>query len=455
MRLSLKIFLGICIPAISITFILVSILVTKSFNTNLEIELNLYMQEFQNIINTIEDSTNDSMTYEEVVKYVADYYKEKDIYLAYYKDKQLIYSSDEKIKLKNMKLLDVMDDKYNTIVEKSDDDYYSFLAIKVNDKENLVYIRDLNYVYNERANMVKLGIFIVVFFILFISITAYIISKTLTKPLLTLKKEMVKLSNGNYNVSLKEGKDEIGLLVHEFNNMSKELAKSNAELLEQINSKQLFIDNLSHEMNTPLTSISGYSDLLINAILTEKQRQKYLTYIKEETKRISEMYKKLLVISYKENNNNIDIVQINCDDIFGELERELQSELKEKKIKLAIDNQLSSLNGDKVLISLAISNLVRNAIDASLEDSLVTIKAYQQNHKKYIVVTDFGRGIAKDQIAKIVEPFYRIDKARSRKNGGAGLGLSIVTRVMQLHHGQLKITSEIGKGSSFILEFNV
>lgn len=454
MRLSLKIFLGICIPAISITFILVSILVTKSFNTNLEIELNLYIQEFQTIINTIEDSTSDSMTYEEAVRYVSDYYKEKDIYLAYYKDKQLIYSSDEKIKLKNMQLLDVMDDKYNTIVEKSGDDYYSFLAIKINDKENLVYIRDLNYVYNERANMVRLCIFIVVFFILFISIIAYIISKTLTKPLLTLKKEMVKLSNGNYNVSLKEGKDEIGLLVHEFNNMSKELAKSNAKLLDQINSKQLFIDNLSHEMNTPLTSISGYSDLLINAILTDKQRQKYLKYIKEETNRINEMYKKLLVISYKEN-NNIDIVKINCDDMFSEIERELKSKLKEKKIKLDIDNQLPFLEGDKVLISLAISNLVRNAIDASLENSQVIIKTYQKEHKKYIVVTDMGRGIAKEQIAKIVEPFYRIDKARSRKNGGAGLGLSIVTRVMQLHRGQLKIISEIGKGSSFILEFNI
>lgn len=454
MRLSLKIFLGICIPAISITFILVSILVTKSFNTNLEIELNLYIQEFQTIINTIEDSTSDSMTYEEAVRYVSDYYKEKDIYLAYYKDKQLIYSSDEKIKLKNMQLLDVMDDKYNTIVEKSGDDYYSFLAIKINDKENLVYIRDLNYVYNERANMVRLCIFIVVFFILFISIIAYIISKTLTKPLLTLKKEMVKLSNGNYNVSLKEGKDEIGLLLHEFNNMSKELAKSNAKLLEQINSKQLFIDNLSHEMNTPLTSISGYSDLLINAVLTDKQRQKYLKYIKEETNRINEMYKKLLVISYKEN-NNIDIVKINCDDMFSEIERELKSKLKEKKIKLDIDNQLPFLEGDKVLISLAISNLVRNAIDASLENSQVIIKTYQKEHKKYIVVTDMGRGIAKEQIAKIVEPFYRIDKARSRKNGGAGLGLSIVTRVMQLHRGQLKIISEIGKGSSFILEFNI
>lgn len=454
MRLSLKIFLGICIPAISITFILVSILVTKSFNTNLEIELNLYMQEFQTIINTIEDSTSDSMTYEGSVRYVSDYYKEKDIYLAYYKDKQLMYSSGEKIKLKNMQLLDVMDDKYNTIVEKSGDDYYSFLAIKINDKENLVYIRDLNYVYNERSNMVRLCIFIVVFFILFISIIAYIISKTLTKPLLTLKKEMVKLSNGNYNVSLKEGKDEIGLLVHEFNNMSKELAKSNAKLLDQINSKQLFIDNLSHEMNTPLTSISGYSDLLINAILTDKQRQKYLKYIKEETNRINEMYKKLLVISYKEN-NNIDIVKINCDDMFSEIERELKSKLKEKKIKLDIDNQLPFLEGDKVLISLAISNLVRNAIDASLDNSIIKIKSYEESNKKYICVIDDGKGIEDSQISKIVEPFYRIDKARSRKNGGAGLGLSIVTRVMQLHHGHLKITSEIGKGSSFILEFNV
>ena len=175
--------------------------------------------------------------------------------------------------------------------------------------------------------------------------------------------------------------------------------------------------------------------------------------IEEETKRISEMYKKLLVISYKEN-NKIDKNKIKLDELIDEVIRELDSKLSEHNIKVNIQNNLSHVYGDKLLISLALSNLIRNAINASEDNSIIIIRSYHENNKSYICVIDTGSGIEEEQIAKIVEPFYRVDKARSRKNGGAGLGLSIVTRVMQLHNGSLKIKSKLGEGSTFILVFN-
>ena len=158
-----------------------------------------------------------------------------------------------------------------------------------------------------------------------------------------VSKEMSKLSSGNYNISLKEGKDEIGILSKEFNNMSKELERRNKELLELIDSKQLFIDNLSHEMNTPLTSILGYSTLLESARLDDEQKMKYLHYIQDETKRINEMYKKLLVISYKEN-NNIDKVMINIDNLIYEVLEELNSKINSNNIKVIIDNNVDYIN---------------------------------------------------------------------------------------------------------------
>ena len=109
---------------------------------------------------------------------------------------------------------------------------------------------------------------------------------------------MVKLSKGDYKINLKESNSEFGKLAKSFNKMSKELEKRNNDLIESANNKQLFIDNLSHEMNTPLTSIQGYAELLQKANLTEEQKDKYLTYIQSESKRISDMYKKLLLLSY-------------------------------------------------------------------------------------------------------------------------------------------------------------
>lgn len=453
MKLSVKIFLGICIPALIAIIAISGILIEQSFNTNLDLQLNVYIQEFQNISTNIENSINKSDDYLELVKFVSEHYQTKNIYLAYYENRKLIYTSNEEIVLNDIKLLDVANDKYNVIIQKNKDGYYAFITFKIKDNGNIVYIKDLNSVYEKRQSLIKLCIEIVSIFIVIITLIAYIISKTLTRPLLRISNEMSKLSNGNYDISLKEGKDEVGLLIHEFNNMSKELEKRNKELLELINSKQLFIDNLSHEMNTPLTSILGYSTLLENAILSDEQKVKYLRYIKEETKRISEMYKKLLIISYKEN-SNIDKNKIDIVELIDDVIRELDSKLREHHIKINVQNNLSHIYGDKLLINLALSNLIRNAINASDDNSAIIIKCYHENNKSYICVIDSGTGIEEEQILKIVEPFYRVDKARSRKKGGAGLGLSIVTRVMQLHNGSLKIESKLGEGSTFILIFN-
>ena len=224
------------------------------------------------------------------------------------------------------------------------------------------------------------------------------------------------------------------------------------DLIESANNKQLFIDNLSHEMNTPLTSIQGYAELLQKANLTEEQKDKYLTYIQSESKRISDMYKKLLLLSYKKN-ADLDFKNVNINNVFSEIYKTLKERLDSKNIDLIINNQLENIYGDETLIIMCVSNLVKNAINVSDVNSKIIINALKINDKKYIQVVDYGPGISKENIAKITEPFYRVDKVRSRKNGGAGLGLSICKSIMELHKGDLKIESDIGKGSIFILEF--
>ena len=186
--------------------------------------------------------------------------------------------------------------------------------------------------------------------------------------------------------------------------------------------------------------------------MTEEQKDKYLTYIQSESKRISDMYKKLLLLSYKKN-ADLDFKNVNINNVFSEIYKTLKERLDSKNIDLIINNQLENIYGDETLIIMCVSNLVKNAINVSDVNSKIIINALKINDKKYIQVVDYGPGISKENIAKITEPFYRVDKVRSRKNGGAGLGLSICKSIMELHKGDLKIESDIGKGSIFILEF--
>lgn len=452
MKLSVKIFLGICVPSIIVILIISMILINKNNDTILESETQKAIQDMKGIESNIEDSSNLNIKFIELIDVISKYYKEKNIYLMYYENNNLEYQSNENIELKNTEILNVNDDQYSSIVNQIENDYYIFVSTKLNGDNILVYVKNINSVYEIRDNLIRICVYTLVISILIIAIIAYVISKTLTKPLVRMEKEMVKLSKGDYNIHLKEGKSELGVLAKNFNSMSKEIANRNNELLDLIDSKQQFIDNLSHEMNTPLTSILGYSELMEKANLKEEQKNKYLRYIQEETRRIMDMYKKLLMLSYKKN-ADFEKNSVDMSYVFNEIYIALKSKLEDNHMELIINNQLKTIMGDETLISMAISNLVRNAINVSKPESKIIINAFKMNNKKYIQVIDQGSGISKENIQKITEPFYRVDKVRSRKNGGAGLGLSICKNIMDMHGGELKIESEVGKGSIFILEF--
>jgi len=454
MKLSVKIFLGIIIPTIIVIVTLSYFLINRSFDNNIKSKINIYTGELDNIEDSLQNTLSiySGYDYMKIIDLAGNYYNENGKYMMLYNNKKFVYTNNETFKNVDEAMLDVDNDSYTSSIKKVNNRHYSYLGLKLDDNNTLIYIRDIEEVYKDKNNMIKLCSIITFIMSIIIMFVAYIISKTLTRPLFKMKKEMNKLSQGNFDISLKEGKDEIGQLSKDFNIMSKELQKREDELVEMIDSKQLFIDNLSHEMNTPLTSIYGYSKLLENAELSEEQRVKYLQYIQSETNRISDMYKKLLAISYK-SNNELDIQDNKLNNILDELEKELKAKVEDKNINLIIDNNIDELKCDKMLVSLAISNLVRNAIEISEENKEVKIHTYEDLNNKYIEVIDNGKGIEEEQISKIVEPFYRVDKARSRAHGGAGLGLSIVTKVMSLHGGKLDIKSKVDVGSTFILIF--
>lgn len=453
MKLSWKIFFGICIPAIIAIIIIDIVLINNTFKNSIENETTRSIQEYRiietNINNALNNSTVDDV---EVIAAYGEYYEDKGIKFLYYENDQFFYLVDNFPNQDVSDLINVKQNQFLSKINKSNDEYYIFISTRLNNNHVLIFSKSVNQIYLIREKLIKLSVVLFIAIIIFIAIIAYYISKSITRPLVQMQKEMLRVSKGDYNINLKEGKNEVGLLAQKFNQMSKEIEARDNELIEMLNNKQLFIDNLSHEINTPLTSIIGYSELLQKANCSEDQRIQFLNNIQEEAKRINDIHKKLLLLSYKKN-ADLDMKHNDLNKILEEVKRLLEFKLQQNSINLIINNSIDRIFGDETLILMCISNLVTNAIYASPKESKIFIKGFEQNNRIYIQVIDEGQGISKENIEKIIEPFYRVDKARSRKNGGAGLGLSICKSIMELHKGTLMIESKLGEGSCFTLEF--
>ena len=450
MKLSFKIFLGICIPSIIVAVIISTIVINQNHETNIEAERQSTIQNLRAIERNL--TSVDESYGKQIVQLVSNSYSKKGMHILYY-NKNAEFNNSKIINSDTIEYDKVPDAQYYVEEKVIGNSNYIIGTTKLSDGRYVSIEKNINSVYQKRKDLINNCLYILGISLILIALIAYVISKTLTRPLTRMQKEMKKLSKGNFNINLKEGHDEFGKLAKNFNNMSKELEKRNNELVESASSKQLFIDNLSHEMNTPLTSIQGYAELMQKANLNDEQKQKYLKYIQDEGRRIQDMYKKLLLLSYKKN-SDFEKKDVEMNEVFAEIEDTFREGMNDAEMELIINNQLSTIYGDETLIIMSISNLIKNAMNVSEKNTKIMVNAFSMNDKKYIQVVDQGPGISEENIKKITEPFYRVDKVRSRKNGGAGLGLSICKSIMDMHGGKLLIESELGKGSIFTLEFN-
>lgn len=448
MKLSYKIFLGICVPAVVACIVISFFLIERNVEISLENENTLLIRNLEKIENRVQFAIYNGTK----LSINENSYKNREVKIYHLRDGNVEYQTDGSMLSFTKEISNLDLNKYSIQQINVNNKKYSIAATKVDESNEIFFIENIDFIYEERNEMIKNCVIIFSVMTVVIAVIAYIISKTLTRPLVEIQKEMKKISEGNFKINLKEHSGEFGKLGSDFNKMSKELEKRNSDLVKLVNSKQMFIDNLAHEMNTPLTSIQGYAELMQRANLDEDKRNKYLEYIQSESKRILDMYKKLLLLSYKKN-SDLEIKEVSMQKVISEISKTIAEKLQSKNIILVYNIKIDCIKGDETLIIMCILNLVKNAISVSKENSKITIEAFEKDDKKYIHVIDNGKGIAKEDIEKITDPFYRVDKVRSRKDGGAGLGLSICKSIAEIHNGQLKIESVLGLGSIFILEF--
>jgi signal transduction histidine kinase len=280
-----------------------------------------------------------------------------------------------------------------------------------------------------------------ILFALVIAVFVYQSLKRIMRPLNDLQKAVEQMTEGDYSTRVKvTSKDEIGMLSEAFNHM--------AESIQQEDEKQkTFLATVSHELRTPISYIKGYSEAIQNQLLDGKEREEALELIHREAIRMERLTNELLQLVRKQQ-EEIEMLPIVLSETIRESVKLLEGQANKKNIRIVQNlDENCIVQGDEEKLKQIFINVIENAIRYSNENAKITVHSYQSDHRAIIEIQDEGIGIPEEDLPHITERFYRVNKARSRIDGGAGLGLSIVKQLVKQHDGALAIKSVVGEGT--------
>jgi signal transduction histidine kinase len=277
----------------------------------------------------------------------------------------------------------------------------------------------------------------------------YFVLRRLSLPLDRLRETTEKIQEGDLSVSADEsGRDEFAQLGASFNSMLSTINGQMAALEADAERKQMLVDNMSHEMRTPLTSIRGYAEYLEKAAASEDQRIIAAKYIISEAERLAKISEILLDDAYIRGNPP-EMKETELSEVLRDTADRLELRAAEKSVRIICETEAMSISGNATLLSMLFYNLTENAIKACSEGGTVTLRCSRDS----VSVVDNGKGMTEEQLSHITEPFYRTDKSRSRAEGGAGLGLALCKNIAEVHGATMRFESKIGEGTKVFLDF--
>ena len=266
-------------------------------------------------------------------------------------------------------------------------------------------------------------------------------------PIRKITKAADAYAAGNFDARIElHSSDEIGYLAASLNYMANEL-----NTLEEDQKK--FVSNVSHDFRSPLTSIKGYVEAMLDGTIPVEMQDKYLNIILFETERLNKLTKSLLELNkFGAHGTILDITDFDINYTIRMTVQTFECICKEKRISfnLILTGEKLFVSADMSKIQQVIYNLIDNAIKFSHTDSSITVETTAKNDKIFISVKDTGIGIPKDSIKKIWERFYKTDLSRGKDKKGTGLGLSIVKEIIQAHGENINCISTEGVGTEFL-----
>lgn len=348
------------------------------------------------------------------------------------------------------------DTKSYRIIETSDG-YYVHTCSTINALGRVLYLetmKDISDVFTERAMGFSLYRKVTLVMLLIGTVIMHFIASLLTKPIRLLTRATRRMSEGDYAYRARQvSNDELGQLTCDFNDMANALEENIEKLEEENEAKEEFMGAFAHELKTPLTAIIGYADMLRSHKLDEEKSFLSANYIYTEGKRLETMSFRLLDIIVAKK-DEAELCEVRTAEIFDYLREMFTDESRDMRFEFTYDED--TVRAEVNLIKTVLVNLIDNACKASEAGSTVKVRGIKLDTGYRFEVEDEGIGIPAEEQRKITKAFYMVDKSRSRSKNGAGLGLALCEEILKIHHSELTIQSEQGKGSciGFILGVN-
>ena len=442
------------------------LLLRNSFTVSLETQIDRGMEEHQLIVSAIQAEivdqiVNDSFTGISQIKGLGEEIAEslegtEAAFLLFDEERELLYANREERLISEEQavpegLLDYPQrERCNYLIRAVGEQDILWIASVIEVRENALYIvnyRDITSVYQEQARQ---GSFyrILMLLVLVLGIgLVYLITSWLTKPMEQLNHTAAVIASGDYSVRTNvTSRDEIGELAESFDRMADAVELHVESLKEQARRQEDFVASFTHEIKTPMTSIIGYADHLRSKQVSEEQKIAMSDYIFREGKRLEAMSFQLfdlIALGRKE----IDTQKIYMRVLEEELGQQLQTFLEPYKMRISCHMEEAVIVGNPDLLKTVWLNLVDNARKASAPESVIILSGKCVGEEYEVQVIDHGIGIPEEEISKIQEAFYMVDKSRARGQGGSGLGLATTTRIIEAHGGRMEIESVYGEGT--------
>lgn len=282
------------------------------------------------------------------------------------------------------------------------------------------------------------------------SLLILLLSRYFVDSIRSITKASEKLATGDFSTRLPtDRQDELGRLMHSFNNMAEAL-----ENMEEV--RKQFISNISHEMQSPLTSIKGYAGALRDGLVSEENQQDYLDIIYQEVDRLSRLSNNLLkMASLDAEKDLIKLETYRLDEQIRRVILSIEPLWREKNISVELDLSKTYIYANQDLMEQVWLNLIVNAIKYNRENGEIYISFYKDDQDIVVRINDTGIGIDQKDIPYLFDRFYKVDRSRSEFSSGNGLGLSITKKIIQIHNGSIDLVSQKGIGTTFFVRLPI
>ncbi len=348
-------------------------------------------------------------------------------------------------------VIDTLKKKDHTVLRKKERRFYSCASILNQKSEKIgavLIVSSAEEIFSVLDEIRKKLFLITIFTCAIIFVLAFFIANLIMEPLKKILAVLEKISAGQLDQRIEiKNKNEFAQLASSFNKMTNKLAQIE-------NTREEFVSNVSHELKTPLSAIK----VLTESMLNEKDipldiYREFLSDINSEIDRMTNIVNDLLtLVKLDKKRFPLNISDTNLNNMLENIIKRLTPLADKKNIELEFTcNKNIILQADEMKLSLAISNLIDNGIKYTPSGGKVKINIDSDENFAYITVQDNGIGINESEQEKIFERFYRIDKTRDRETGGTGLGLSITNSTIIMHNGNIKLTSDEGLGTTFVI----